>query len=90
MPHTMDEGYFDGDGKPVRLGKLCRQEPDWAANVIGHSKERIDALEAALEQARAENARLKTEAKLQAIDAFEDESAKSKIETKQTSGPDTP
>lgn len=30
----MTENYHDAEGNPVSLDKLCRTEPEWAANCI--------------------------------------------------------
>ena len=40
--------YKDSDGNPVRLAKLCKDEPEWAANQILHR----DKLERELAEAR--------------------------------------
>jgi hypothetical protein len=42
-PDAIREDYFDMDGNPISLQKLCRQEPAWAANVIATLKRRLAA-----------------------------------------------
>lgn len=41
-----EEQYHDVDGTPVSLDKLCRTEPEWAANVIRQLKGKLVAFEA--------------------------------------------
>lgn len=52
-----DERYFDIDGKPTTLERLCKDEPEWAANVIRHLRGHRDRLQAEL----LESARLNEE-----------------------------
>lgn len=42
--------YQDQEGNPVTLDKLCRTEPEWAANQIRHRDKLQDELDAAKEE----------------------------------------
>lgn len=44
----MDDVFFDTDGNPVSLDRLCVLEPAWAASRIRVAMEQIKALKAAM------------------------------------------
>ena len=44
-----DRQYKDIDGNPIHLNKLCRREPEWAANQVRH-RDKLKARLAALEE----------------------------------------
>lgn len=41
--------YYDYDGNPIDLNKLCRDEPSWAASQVRHR----DSVQSQLERLRA-------------------------------------
>lgn len=41
--------YFDMQGEPCRLEKLCREEPEWAASRIATMREELRAASATIE-----------------------------------------
>lgn len=43
--------YYDMDNNPVTLDKLCRTEPEWAANVIRQLRGERDVLKTIIKQA---------------------------------------
>ena len=40
----LEEGYKDTQGNLVALEKLCKEDPQWAANLIRHLKKKIKDL----------------------------------------------
>lgn len=44
--------FYDAEGNEIRLEKLCKQEPEWAANNIRCLHHRIDELNELLESSR--------------------------------------
>ena len=47
---VVGEDYEDSEGNPCTLEKLCRDEPDWAANRLRVGLKRIAELETAIRQ----------------------------------------
>jgi len=48
------EYYYDGDGNPTDLEKLCRTEPVWAANTIRRYRAQLADLNNNLDQSLME------------------------------------
>jgi hypothetical protein len=53
-PNLDQEIFFDHDGKPCTLDKLCRISPEWAANRLRAERKSAEDLAVALAQVKAE------------------------------------
>lgn len=53
--------YYDADGNEVSLDKLCRTEPEWAANVIRQYVTKLEAVTKERDEWRERATRLEAE-----------------------------
>ena len=53
-PNPDQEIFFDYDGKPCSLDKLCRLSPEWAANRLRAERKSAEDLAVALSYVKAD------------------------------------